>query len=126
MFLSLAQLLQLSAGNTESGLFSNLLLDLKCHDPILFRNITKAEKITEKDPGIQTNFLLSSKVDLLDVIKLEESFDFAIIPLFLFKCSFQTPNVCSLKYRHKLMWSHVLFFYLLKLEFYDLKSTLAT
>lgn len=79
------------------------------------------KKIAEKDPAIQTNFLLVSKAYLLlDVIKLEESFDFAIIPLFLFKHIFQTANIFSLKYRYKLTWYHVLFFYLLKLEFYDL------
>lgn len=92
-----------SALTAESGLFRNLLMDLKCHDPVLFCNMTEAEKIAAKDPAIQTNFLLSSKAYLLlDVIKLEESFDFAIIPLFLFKRSFQTLNIFSLKYRHKL------------------------
>lgn len=97
-------------------------MDLKCQDPVLF-NITKTKKKekAEKDPAIQTNFLLASKAYLLlDVIKLEESFDFAIIPLFLFKHSFQTSNIFSLKYRYKLTWYHVLFFYLLKLVFYDL------
>lgn len=99
----MAQLLQLSAENIESGHFRTLRMDLKCHDPVLFCNITKAEKIAEKDPAIQTNFMLSSKAYLfLDVIKLEESFDFAIILLFLFKRSFQTPNIFSLKYHHKL------------------------
>lgn len=123
----MAQLLQLNAENIESGLFRNLLMDLKCHDPVLFCNITEAEKIAEKDPATQTNFLLSSKAYLLlDVIKLEESFDFTIIPLFLFKRSFQAPSIFSLKYRCKLTWYHVLFFYLLKLEFYDLKCTLVT
>lgn len=78
-------------------------MDLKCHDPVLFCNIAEAEKIAEKDPATQTNFLLSSKAYLLlDVIKLEESFDFTIIPLFLFKRSFQAPSIFSLKYRHKL------------------------
>lgn len=68
-------------------------MDLKCHDPVLFCNITEAEKAVEKDPAIQMNFWLPSKANLLDIIKPGESFDFAVIPVLLFKHSFQTLKI---------------------------------
>lgn len=100
----MVQLLQLSAENKESSHFRNLLTDLKCRDPALYCNITEAKKICRERPSNTNQFLvLSSKAFLLlDVIKLEESFDFAVIPLFLFKRSFQKPNIFSLIYHHRL------------------------
>lgn len=100
----MAQLVQLSAETKESGHFGNLVMDLKCHDPALYCNITKAEKNSRERSSSTNQYRVpSSKAFLLlDVIKLEESFDFALIPLFLFKRSFQKPNIFSLIYHHRL------------------------
>lgn len=70
-FLYLAQLLGLSTENIESGRCRNLLMDVKCRDSVFSCNISRAEKILERDSATQPNFLLLSKA-FLDVVKKQK------------------------------------------------------
>lgn len=47
-------------------------MDIKCHDSVFLCNLTKAEKIAERDSATQTNFLSLGKASL-DVIKQQKA-----------------------------------------------------